>query len=264
MSLLIVYLIYWNFIYTVHNLELIDPDRRRSNLFIKILKKNEVFFIDEEYVIFYELDPTNIFNDKRHVEHKSKRWSKHFDNFIEDLFAFLFHLMYEKNSKFFFINTHHILNVFYYIYKFNRKYTIKRNFFKRFYYHNILTFNFLKKKLNITYSCKNNLISSITPGIITKKLDIINKKNKKSIKIVNIMVKSMLKTYRKNENYHKLIIQVKGTKSSFYKILIFVKDILKKYTDAYFIYTPVISFSKKNFKKIRSLKRNFRKKYFKN
>lgn len=107
-------------------------------------------------------------------------------------------------------------------------------------------------------------MSSITPGIITKKLEIINKKNKKSTKIINIMIKSMLKTYKKNENYHKLIIQIKGTKSSFFKILITFKDIIKKYTDTYFIYTPVVPFNKRNFKKIRSLKRNFRKKYFKN
>jgi len=152
---------------------------------------------------------------------------------------------------------------FSYIYNFNRKYTIKRNFFKRFYYHNILTFNFLKKKLNVNLSYKNNLVSSITPGVITKKLEIHSKKNKKSTKIINIMVKSMLKTYRNNENFHKLIIQIKGTKSSFTKILVFFKDIIKKYTDTYFIYTPVISFNKRNFKKIRSLKRNFRKKYFK-
>jgi hypothetical protein len=146
---------------------------------------------------------------------------------------------------------------------FNRKYLIKRNFFKRFYYHNILTFNFLKKKLNVSLSYKNNLISNITPGIITKKLEIYNKKNKKSTKIINIMIKSMLKTYKNNENFHKLIIQIKGTKSSFVKILVFFKDIIKKYTDTYFVYTPVIPFNKKNFKKVRSLKRNFRKKYFK-
>jgi hypothetical protein len=117
--------------------------------------------------------------------------------------------------------------------------------------------------LNINLSYKNNLISSITPGIITKKLEIYSKKNKKSTKIINIMIKSILKTYKNNENYHKLVIQIKGTKSSFNKILIFFKDIIKKYTDVYFIYTPVIAFNKKKFKKIRSLKRNFRKKYFK-
>lgn len=111
---------------------------------------------------------------------------------------------------------------------------------------------------------KNNLISCITPGIITKKLDIIKKKNKKTNKVTNIMIKSILKTYYKNENFHKLIIQIKGTKSSFIKILIFFKDIIKKYVDTYFIYTPVIAFNKKSFKKIRSLKKNFRKKYFKN
>lgn len=180
------------------------------------------------------------------------------------MFIFLSFLYFDSKLKLNLIKSKNILNTFYYVHKFNRKYTIKKNFFKRFYYHNILTFNFLKKKLNITYTYKNNLISSITPGIITKKLDIINKKNKKSNKIINIMLKSMLKTYKKNDNFHKLIIQIKGSKSSFFRILIFFKDILKKYTDAYFVYTPSISFNKKNFKKIRSLKRNFRKKYFKN
>jgi hypothetical protein len=190
-------------------------------------------------------------------------WSKHLDSFLEDFFVFLSFLNLNNCLKLNLINTKNVLSTFYYIYRFNRKYTIKKNFFKRFFYHNILTFNFLKKKLNITYTYKNNLISCITPGIITKKLDIVNKKNKKSNKIVNIMVKSMLKTYKKNDNFHKLIIQIKGTKLSFIKILIFFKDILKKYTDAYFIYTPSITFNKKNFKKIRSLKKNFRKKYFK-
>lgn len=42
-------------------------------MFVDVFKKNEIFFIDEEYVIFYELDPTNIFNDKRITEHNLKR-----------------------------------------------------------------------------------------------------------------------------------------------------------------------------------------------
>lgn len=183
------------------------------------------------------------------------------DNILEDLFIFI--NICNNNNIFVKINENTLFKVMFYIYMFNRKYLIKKNFFKRFYYHNVLTFNFLKKKLNVNLSYKNNLISSITPGIITKKLEIISKKHKKSAKITNIMIKSMLKTYRNNENFHKLIIQIKGTKSSFNKILIFFKDIIKKYTDVYFIYTPVISFNKKNFKKIRSLKRNFKKKYFK-
>lgn len=230
-------------------------------MFVDVFKRNEIFFIDEEYVIFYELDPTNIFNDKRITEHKFKRWTKYIDNMIEDSLIFI--ETYD-DSIFGSISTHNkVFNIFSYIYKLNRKYLIKRNSFKRFYYHNILTFNFLKKKLNVNLTYKNNLVSSITPGIITKKLEIYSKKNKKSTKIINIMIKSMLKTYRNNENFHKLIIQIKGTKSSFTKILVFFKDIIKKYTDTYFIYTPVISFNKQNFKKIRSLKRNFRKKYFK-
>lgn len=57
--------------YDVYNLKSINTVK--SDLFIKILRKNEIFFIAEEYVIFYELDTTNISNDKRDLEHKSKR-----------------------------------------------------------------------------------------------------------------------------------------------------------------------------------------------
>lgn len=236
---------------------------RRYEFFLTALKKNEVFFIDEEYVIFYELDPENIFNDKRIIQHKSHIWAKHFDKLITSLSLFhqslniqIIFNKYKYKKDF--------VRFFYYIYNFNRKYLIKRNSFKRFYYHNILTFNFLNKKLNLTLRSKNKLISNISPGIITKKLGIDIKKYKKSSKITNIMIKSMLKTYRNNDNPHKLIIQIKGTKIHFYKIVDFCKEIIKKYTDAYIVYTPNITNSNYKFKKIRSLKKNFRKKYFKN
>ena len=111
--------------------------------------------------------------------------------------------------------------VFYYIDRFNNKYLIKRNFFKRFDYHNVLTFNFLRKKLSATLRYKNSIVCYVTPGIYTKKLGIETKKSKKSTKINNVMIKSIVKKCRENENSHKLIIQIKGTKISFYKILEF-------------------------------------------
>jgi len=125
--------------YDMYNLKSIN--NIKSNLFIKILKKNEIFFIAEEYVIFYELDNMNILNDKRDLEHKSKRWSKYFDKFIEDFFLFLY-ILNNKNISKRLIIQNHVLYVFYYMYKFNRKYTIKKNFFKSFYYNNIITFNY--------------------------------------------------------------------------------------------------------------------------
>jgi len=153
--------------------------------------------------------------------------------------------------------------VLYYVNKFNRKYTIKKNFFKKFFYHNVLTFNFTKKKAYATLTYQNRLISYVTPGIFTKKLGIEIKKTKKSNKVLNILCKSIVRTCLKNENSHKLVVQIKGTKISFYKIIDFIKLSIKKYTDAYFIYTPTISNNNFRFKKIRSLKKNFRKKYLK-
>lgn len=67
----------------------------------------------------------------------------------------------------------------------------------------------------------------------------------------------------RNENSHKLIVQIKGTKLISYRVLNYMKYTLRPYSDAYFIYTPVISSNNKKFKKVRSLKKNFRKKYLK-
>lgn len=238
--------------------------KHRFNFFVKSLKANEILFIDEEYVIFYELDPTNISNDKRSPIHQSKKWSKFFEKYLDHLQPF-FHTFYINN-----LLNHTNSNkmrisstILYYINKYNLKYRKKRNFFKRFYYHNILTFNFLKKKMFATLTYKSLLKSYVTPGILTKKLGIESKKSKKSTKLLNMVVKTILKTYWSNENYYKLIIQIKGTSLNYNKLMEFLKSLLLSYTDAYFIYTPVISNNNKKFKKVRSLKKNFRKKYFK-
>lgn len=161
------------------------------------------------------------------------------------------------------LNNYMFLYVLYYVNKFNKKYVIKKNFFKKFFYHNVLTFNFTKKKMFATLTYQDKLVSYVTPGIFTKKLDIDAKKTKKSNKILNILCKSIAKTCLNNENSHKLVVQIKGTKISFYKIIDYIKITIKRYTDAYFIYTPVISSNNKRFKKIRSLKKNFRKKFLK-
>jgi len=232
-------------------------------MLVKSIKKNEILFIEEEYVIFYELDPTNIFNDKRNVSHKSKNWSKFFESYINLLYIYIYDYIFIHDLN---QNDHNkcsFLHVFYYINKFNKKYLIKKNFFKKFFYHNVLTFHFTKKKVYATLTYQDKLISYVTPGIFTKKLGIETKKTKKSGKIVNVLCKTIVKTCINNENSHKLVVQIKGTKISFYKIIDFIKLTIKKYTDAYFIYTPVISSNNKRFKKIRSLKKNFRKKFLK-
>lgn len=232
-------------------------------MLVNMFEKNEIRFIDEEYVIFYEMDPTNIYNDKREISHKSEMWSKYFENYILLLYTYIFDYSIMNNlikSKF---NNCSFLHSFYYINKFNKKYVIKKNFFKKFFYHNVLTFNFTKKKIYATLTYQNKLISYVTPGIFTKKLDIETKKTKKSNKITNVLCKSIIRTCLQNENSHKLIIQIKGTKINLFKIIEYAKLSLRKYTDAYFVYTPIISSNTKRFKKKRSLKKNFRKKYLK-
>lgn len=244
-------------------IELISK-KQKFNEFVDSLKKNEIFFIEEEYVVFYELDPTNISNDKRSPIHQSKKWSKFFERYTHHLEPFILVFYLNNLTNYTNLNKIKISSIiFYYINKYNTKYRKKKNFFKRFYYHNILTFNFLKKKLSATLTYKGLLVSCVTPGILTKKLGIESKKSKKSTKLINVVAKTIIKTYWSNENYYKLIIQIRGTSVNYHKIIDFLKSLLLSYTDAYFIYTPVISNNNKRFKKVRSLKKNFRKKYFK-
>lgn len=195
--------------------------------------------------------------------HNSIKWSKYFDTYILSLYLYIYdcYIIHDLIKSSF--NNFIRLNIFYYLSKFNKKYLIKKNFFKRFFYHNVLTFNFTKKKTYATLTYQNRLISYITPGIFTKKLGVEIKKLKKSGKILNVLCKTIIKNCLKNENSHKLIIQIKGTKISFYKIIDYIKLSIHRYTDAYFIYTPVISNNNYRFKKIRSLKKNFRKKFLK-
>ena len=109
----------------------------------------------------------------------------------------------------------------YYINKYNNRYKVKKNFFKKFFFYNIFTFNFLNKKLFLNLKYKDSLLANMSPGIITKKLDLKSKKSKKNIKIFNIMIKSFIKTFKNNENSFKLIIQIKGTKFNFFKLIPF-------------------------------------------
>ena len=58
---------------------------KKTKHFIKILKKNELFFIDIEYVIFYELDVTTIHGLNNNI-HKSKKWVKYLTYYWTSLY----------------------------------------------------------------------------------------------------------------------------------------------------------------------------------
>lgn len=224
--------------------------------FIKTLKKNELFFIDEKYVIFYELDVNTIYGLNNNV-HKTKGLIKFFTNYMSIMSNFAYFNFYSKN-----INTYNYKYsyAYYFLTKFNKTIKIKNNFWKEFYNYKIISFHHFSKKLRLIISKNNKMLINFSSGMATKKLGIEEKKNKKSLKIFNIMIKSILKNIKPKNRFFRCIIQFKGSNSFINKYLETLDKLNFNFKEAYIMYTPKIP-KKFKFKKIRSLKKNFRKNY---
>ena len=136
-----------------------------------------------------------------------------------------------------------------------------RNIWKNYDNYKIVTFHHLNKKLKITVCKHNKLLVNLSPGIVTKKLGIEEKKDKKSNKIFNIMIKSIFKGFKPTNYIFKCFFQFKGTTVFANKYIDYINKLNFRFREVYFIYTPCIS-NKFIYKKIRSLKKNFRKNYF--
>jgi len=111
--------------------------------------------------------------------------------------------------------------------------------------------------LNLIQNDKNVL--QISPGIIYKKLNMNVKKNKKSFKLLNLMIKLFLKNMIKILKFKKFIINLNYLRKDVFLML----KILKRYINfkkVIFIY----SLKKNNnfkFKKKKSIKKKLTKKF---
>lgn len=74
------------------------------------------------------------------------------------------------------------------------------------------------------------------------------------------MLKSVFKGIKPEKQLVKSILQIKGTTIYINRYLDIINQLNFKFKEVYFIYTPQIT-NKFNFKKVRSLKKNFRKNY---
>ena len=139
-------------------------------------------------------------------------------------------------------------------------------------YKNILNFN--KKKINLAIIDLNKLktkliilnkekcILNLTPGIILKKLNIIEKNMKKNIKILNYMIKITFNNLKKYFYTYNYIINIIGVNTNFLKILKFLKKNLNIKKNIYLINLNRNKNIKKS-KKVKSIKKNMKKKYTK-
>jgi hypothetical protein len=123
-----------------------------------------------------------------------------------------------------------------------------------------MTINQKKNGLNIIVKNYKKLVLNLSSGVSAKKLGMEEKKNKKSIKVFNIMLKSVFKGIKPSNKLVKFILQFKSTKSNLIKFIDYIIQLNFKFREVYIIYTPTIP-NKYVYKKIKALKKNFRKNY---
>lgn len=170
---------------------------------------------------------------------------------------FIFNLL---NFNFFFKKHNKYDYLFYFLKKFNKTIKVKKNYWKNLENYKLITFNHKFKKLRLIVSKKDKILINLSSGMATKKLNIEEKKHKKSLKIFNIMIKSVLKGLRPSNFFLRCLIQFKGVNSYLNKYLETILKLNFNIKETYVMFTPNVSKNFK-FKKIRSLKKNFRKNY---
>jgi hypothetical protein len=190
--------------------------------------------------------------------HKSKRWSKHVVNYTNSVLNNVF--IFQKLNHFLKHSYNTYPYVFYFLKRYNKKIKVKRNFWKSYYNYRIITFNQKKNKLDIIVKNYKKILLSLSSGISAAKLGMEEKKNKKSNKVFNIMVKSVFKGLKPANKLIRYIIQFKGTRSNLTRYIEYIIQLEFKFKETYIIYTPSIPNTFK-YKKIKALKKNFKKNY---
>lgn len=159
-------------------------------------------------------------------------------------------------------NINRVFNLFnYYInFSYNKLLKIKsKNIYKNS-ENLILIFDIRPLKPKIFVMSNNRCFFSITSGLIYKKLNLKQKKIKKTEKMFNLMMKTIATRINKQISYKKCIIHVKGTRSNIFNVLVLInKNFNKKKISL--IFSPHVNHGFFSFKKVKSIKKRLRKKF---
>lgn len=120
-------------------------------------------------------------------------------------------------------------------------------------------------KSNIVIFKKSSCLSTITNGIIFKKMQFKNKKYKKSEKLTYLALKTILVKLNFLKNYKNITINIKGIKGNVINIIQFInKNLKNNYNQITYINSMKIGNNKYfKFKKIKAIKRRLKKKIIK-
>jgi hypothetical protein len=125
-------------------------------------------------------------------------------------------------------------------------------------YNTILQLKLTKKQLFSTIFNKKKIALFVSNGLFLKKL--VLKKNQKKDSKVSILNLKRVVEFLQKKNVTSLVINIMYSKNYLVKYLNFFKSSLKN-THVLYFYSPKLNFSKKKFKKIKSIKRKLKKKY---
>lgn len=134
---------------------------------------------------------------------------------------------------------------------------LELNNFKKYY---IFMLNIKNKKpfINITIFDKTAL--AVSSGFVLKKLKVNDKKSKKHIKTLYLILKLVLNDLNKKlKKYKKIILQIRGTRKKLFSIIGFLKKKIK-FNEIIFIYVPNFYQKSIKFKKIKAIKKKLKKK----
>lgn len=126
----------------------------------------------------------------------------------------------------------------------------------------IIIFDIRSLKTKIIVLNQKKTLSSLTNGVIFKKLQLRNKKYKKSSKLTFMLMKTIILKFNYFKKFKNLIVEIKGLKKNINDYLYYInKNINKNGKNIIFINNNRFSTDKKfKFKKIRAIKRKLKKK----
>lgn len=138
----------------------------------------------------------------------------------------------------------------------------KENYFNNFIKHMIIIFDLRNTKPRIFIINNNKCVFTLTSGIIYKKMQMKEKKIKKTEKMFNIMVKTTIMNLKKRFNCKKFIVNVIGTRYNLSNSVLYIKKNFDN-KNIIFLYSPSINHNNLKVKKVKSIKRRLKKRIIK-
>jgi hypothetical protein len=160
-----------------------------------------------------------------------------------------------------FFKTHYSNMLLYYAYNagFNQSTNAGKQFINIDEY-NILVVDIRFAKPRIFCVDEKKCVGTLTSGIITKILGVKEKNLKKSSRVLNVMVKTALKKLKEKTFKTKNMVFIRGVKNYVFNLISILNENIDGNNFILF-FNPTIRKNKIRFKKIRSIKRNLRKKF---